>query len=116
VIAASDRYMTVWSGQINGTKMSAYVVGTVGDVPTERQRLEAIYPYNLCVIAVPFSWNELVATQKALDAEGRPWHTFIDRVSDRIHISMVRLVTEMADALRPYSDQIVVQPILTPDG
>jgi hypothetical protein len=102
-------------GQIEDSDEEAYVVGTVADVDTERERLEAIYPYNLCVVAVSYSWDDLERLRHALDASSQPWQTSVDLVGDRIQVQMRRLTTEMAEALVPYAHAVVVEPIVRPD-
>jgi hypothetical protein len=91
------------------------VVGTVADVDTERERLEAIYPYNLCVVAVSYSWDDLERLRHALDSLSQPWQTSVDYVRDRIQVGMRRLTAEMAEALVPYANAMVVEPIVLPD-
>lgn len=103
-----DVYSGLWVASIGENDETALVVGTVGDVDTTRDELSAIFPYNLCVIAVDFSLVELQSAEHGLETVGRTWQSVIDPTIDRVRVTTAVLDASTAEALAPYADQIVV--------
>lgn len=108
VAAHLDDYASVWVGTIGSSHETAVVVGIAGNVATATKTLAAIYPYNLCLIGVPYSLQELQRVVDALRVGPVPWDIGVSPRIDRVSVTMAVLNQAAADALAPYADQIVL--------
>jgi len=114
-----DLYAGSWWSSLNGNRedgMSrALVVNTTGDPEDVSARLSDVYHSNLCVLAVDFSNNDL---QKALDRferTGGPWTAEIDTTLNRLKGRTVVFDQELADAIAPFGEYVVVDALVSPN-
>jgi hypothetical protein len=107
-------YSGVWVGQIGDTEQTAVVVGTLSDPRVVFEQLAASYPYNLCVVAVPYGASQLQATAGQLQtvAHERPWEISVDKPADRVRITTIVLDQQLADLLSVYTNEIVVETVV----
>jgi hypothetical protein len=111
VNAHPDTYSGAWTGDIIGDG-TAVVVGTIGSVASEAERLAKIYPYNLCVIHVNYSATDLEHLAQTLAGQGF-WQTYVDATVDRVIITTPVLDALTAQLLIPYSEELDVRTTVT---
>ncbi len=88
------------------------VVGAVSDVDTTTARLASIFPFNLCVVRVPFSARDLNEVADHLSDLQIVHAREIDPVIDRLVIRPLALDSRTAEAVRPFADRIVLEPLV----
>jgi hypothetical protein len=115
-----DLYVGLWRAMFDPERgwgiEGAQVVGTVGDVTAESERLAKIYRFNLCVVRVAFSASDLDAVAQVIARTVRDdgVETAIDPAIDRLVVYTLAFDRATAEALSPYADRLVIRPVAEP--
>jgi hypothetical protein len=99
VRANPDRFTDVWEGHPDGPPKgeatdyrAVYVVGTTGDVDQARAELTAMYPGNLCVHQVAYSWTKLTEIADQLQSvSSTPIQAEALVIENKVRVSVVAL-------------------------
>lgn len=98
-----------------GSSSSVFWVGTVGDVAAVRNRLTAIFPYNLCVTQDPYSRATLNALEDRLLGlvDQEDWEPTVDPSgSDRVWVRLLILDANAAQLLEADAAKLELDPLV----
>lgn len=111
-----EEYVGLWWAvfdvELGPTSDGVQVVGTVSAVDTATARLASVFPYNLCVVQVPFSARDLNEVADRLSDLQIVHAGQIDPAIDRLVIRPLVLDEETAEAVQPFTDRIVLLPLV----
>lgn len=110
-----DLYNGMWWGWIGAAStgpLDAAVVGTVADLAAVRSKLEEIYPFNLCVVQVPFSRSQLDGAAEQISGLNGSWQVRVDQPFEKVLVQLVLVDEEAAKHLEPYGDKVQLDPLV----
>lgn len=113
VAADPDRYVGSWfavAAEPEGARVM--VVGTVTDLAEAEAELVRIFPFNLCVVAMPFSARQLGDVEARLSNEDLPGDISVDVTVGRVAVRTLVFDRDIAIAIEPYRDRVTVRPLV----
>lgn len=112
-----DLYSPYWRVPVDQSQPEGpmvTVVGAVRDIAQSTARLAAIFPYNLCVIPVDYSLNDLRAVQQSLSGMEGSWNARLDAPTDRIVLSLPVLDEGTLAVLEQNLPKLMLEPLVRP--
>ena len=109
---ATTTYSGYWRASLPDGSQFVTIVGTVGDPTSTAPFLRSVFPYNLCVIEVPFSADDLSLARNELSRRG--YTIKLDVVLDRVDLALPFVDSQVIESLGPWLEIVNFQPMVVP--